>query len=276
MSGAAAAPTSPPPSVTVRRAATLQWRPLAAYLTLPVILLALWQAASSFGLVRDYLLPPPSAVIEGFWEILLDGTLARSIGASLFRSLSGFAIATLIAVPAGILIGWFRSVQRATHLTLLLLIPIPITAWISFAILWFGIGDKSAIFLVALGAAIPILVNTVHGVEWVDKLYIEAARTLGTGKREILWRIVLPASLPAIFTGLRLGLRNSWAGLVVAEMIGAKSGIGYLIWDSRMMMRSDLMITGMVLVGVLGLVSEQIMLLISRRALAWNIGRADD
>lgn len=276
MSEAATAPVSPPPAFTARRPPALPWRPLAAYLTLPIILLAAWQAASTFGLVRDYLLPPPSAVLEGFWEILLDGTLARSIGASLFRSLSGFAIATLIAVPAGILIGWFRSVQRATHLTLLLLIPIPITAWISFAILWFGIGDKSAIFLVALGAAIPILVNTIHGVEWVDKLYIEAARTLGTGKREILWRIVLPAALPAIFTGLRLGLRNSWAGLVVAEMIGAKSGIGYLIWDSRMMMRSDLMITGMVLVGVLGLVSEQVMLMISRRALAWNTGRADD
>lgn len=249
---------------------------LFAYLALPALLLVLWQSASSFGLVRDYLLPPPLAAAEGFWEILSDGTLFRHLGASLFRSLSGFAIATAVAVPLGILIGWFRSVQRATHLTLLLLIPIPITAWISFAILWFGIGDKSAIFLVALGAAVPILVNTVHGVEWVDRLYIEAARTLGTGKRAILWRIVLPASLPSIFTGLRLGLRNSWAGLVVAEMIGAKSGIGYLIWDSRMMMRSDLMIVGMVLVGVLGLLSEQLMLAVSRRALAWNAGRGDD
>jgi ABC-type nitrate/sulfonate/bicarbonate transport system permease component len=167
-------------------------------------------------------------------------------------------------------IGWFRSVRKSTYFTLLLLMPIPITAWISLAILWFGIGDKSAIFLVALGAAVPILVNTMHGVEWVDKLFIEAALTLGTGPRQILWRIVLPAAMPGILTGLRLGLRNSWAGLVVAEMIGARSGVGYLIWDSRLMMRSDLMIVGMLLVGVLGSISDQLMSLVSRLMLRWS------
>lgn len=247
-------------------------RRLAIYVALPIGLLCVWQLASSLGWVQSYLLPPPTDVVRGFMEIALDGTLGRYLLASLYRSLAGFAIASVVAIPLGIAIGWSKLVRKSTHITLLLLIPIPITAWISIAIMWFGIGDNSAIFLVALGAAVPILVNTIHGVEWVDKLYIEAARTLGTGPREILWRIVLPASLPNIFTGLRLGMRNSWAGLVVAEMIGAKSGIGYLIWDSRTMMRSDLVIVGMLLVGILGLFSDQIMQWIAKRALAWHEG----
>jgi ABC-type nitrate/sulfonate/bicarbonate transport system permease component len=231
---------------------------------LPVGLIALWQFASMRGALPGFLFPSPVQVVDGLVEITLDGTLAADLSASIFRSIFGFAMATAIAVPTGIAIGWFRAVRKSTYFTLLLLMPIPITAWISLAILWFGIGDRSAIFLVALGAAVPILVNTIHGVEWVDKLYIEAALTLGTGPRQILWRIVLPAAMPSILTGLRLGLRNSWAGLVVAEMIGARSGVGYLIWDSRLMMRSDLMIVGMLLVGILGSVSDQIMSLVSK------------
>jgi NitT/TauT family transport system permease protein len=245
-------------------------RNLLLFAGLPVGLIAAWQFASQQGALPDYLLPSPLQVVAGLVEITRDGTLTTDLSASIFRSVTGFAIATAIAVPIGIAIGWFRSVRKSTYFTLLLLMPIPITAWISLAILWFGIGDKSAIFLVALGAAVPILVNTIHGVEWVDKLFIEAALTLGTGPRQILWRIVLPAAMPSILTGLRLGLRNSWAGLVVAEMIGARSGVGYLIWDSRLMMRSDLMIVGMLLVGILGSVSDQLMSLVSKSMLRWS------
>ncbi len=240
------------------------------YAALPVLLLGGWQLGSDFGYIQDYLLPSPLAAVHGFSEVLRDGTLATNLWASVVRSVSGFAIAAAIAVPFGILTGWFRLFRKFTYVTLLLLVPIPITAWISIAILWFGLGDKSAIFLVALGAAVPILINTMHGVEWVDKIYIEAARTLGTRPHELLWRIILPVALPNIFTGLRLGLRNSWAGLVVAEMIGAKSGVGYMIWDARLMMRSDLLITGMFLVGILGSLSDQIMALVSKHVLRWH------
>jgi ABC-type nitrate/sulfonate/bicarbonate transport system permease component len=216
------------------------------------------------------MLPSPPNVVRGLVEITLDGTLATDLWASCTRSVTGFVIATVLAVPLGVAIGWFRAVRKSTYFTLLLLMPIPITAWISVAIVWFGIGNSSAIFLVALGAAVPILINTIHGVEWVDKLYVEAALTLGTGPRSILWRIVLPAALPNILTGLRLGLRNSWAGLVVAEMIGARSGIGYLIWDARLLMRSDLLVAGMLIVGVLGSVSDYAMALLSDRLLHWR------
>jgi ABC-type nitrate/sulfonate/bicarbonate transport system permease component len=243
---------------------------LLIYCGLPVILIVGWQLASSAGVIESYLLPSPLATVEGFYEVLSDGSLATNLWASLVRSISGFVIATVIAVPLGILIGWFKLFRKVTHVTLLILIPIPITAWISIAILWFGLGDRSAIFLVALGAAVPILINTMHGVEWVDKIYVEAARTLGTRQHELLWRIILPVALPSIFTGMRLGLRNSWAGLVVAEMIGAKSGIGYMIWDARLMMRSDLLITGMLLVGVLGSISDQIMAFIAKYVLRWH------
>lgn len=243
---------------------------LLTYIALPIFLIVSWQIASSTGVIESYLLPSPLAVVKGLHEVLMDGSLATNLSTSIVRSILGFAIATMIAVPLGILIGWFQLFRKVTHLTLLVLIPIPITAWISISILWFGLGDKSAIFLVALGAAVPILVNTMHGVEWVDKIYVEAARTLGTRQHELLWRIILPVALPSIFTGMRLGLRNSWAGLVVAEMIGAKSGIGYMIWDARLMMRSDLMITGMLLVGLLGSVSDQIMAYVSKYVLRWH------
>jgi ABC-type nitrate/sulfonate/bicarbonate transport system permease component len=246
------------------------------YAGVPAGLIAIWQLSSSTGALPSFLLPSPLQVVQGLIEITLDGTLSADLSVSIMRSLTGFAIATVIAIPVGVAIGWFKSVRKASYFTLLLLMPIPITAWISLAILWFGIGDKSAIFLVALAAAVPILVNTIHGVEWVDKLYIEAALTLGTGPRAILWRIVVPAALPNIVTGLRLGLRNSWAGLVVAEMIGARSGVGYLIWDSRLMMRSDLLIVGMLLVGILGSVSDYMMSFASRRMLRGHGGQGRD
>lgn len=245
------------------------------YAGLPFGLVAAWQLASSTGFLPGYLLPSPLQVFQGLIEIAVDGTLVENLWASIVRSISGFVIATAVAVPLGIAIGWFRAVRKASYFTLLLLMPIPITAWISLAILWFGVGARSAIFLVALGAAVPILINTIHGVEWVDKLYVEAALTLGTGPRQILWRIVVPAALPNIITGLRLGLRNSWAGLVVAEMLGARSGVGYLIWDSRLMMRSDLMIVGMLLVGILGSLSDQGMSAISRLLTRWHRSHAD-
>lgn len=245
-------------------------RSVLLYTGLPVVLIAVWQGASVHGDLPDFLLPSPYQVLQGLIEVARDGTLAADLRASIFRSVVGFLIATSLAVPIGVAIGWWRTVRKSTYFTLLLLMPIPITAWISLAILWFGIGDRSAIFLVALGAAVPILINTMHGVEWVDRLYIEAALMLGTGPRQILWRIVLPAALPNILTGLRLGLRNSWAGLVVAEMIGARSGVGYMIWDARLMMRSDLLIVGMLMVGVLGSLSDQSMSLLSRQLLRWR------
>lgn len=250
-------------------------RNIGLYAGLPVGLVGLWQLASATGFLPGYLLPSPLQVFDGLIEIAADGTLVENLWASIVRSLSGFVIATAIAVPLGIAIGWFKTIRKASYFTLLLLMPIPITAWISLAILWFGVGDKSAIFLVALGAAVPILINTIHGVEWVDKSYVEAALTLGTGPRQILWRIVVPAALPNIMTGLRLGLRNSWAGLVVAEMLGARSGVGYLIWDSRLMMRSDLMIVGMLLVGILGSASDQAMSAISKVLMRWHRSHAD-
>jgi NitT/TauT family transport system permease protein len=260
------------------RTATGTFRPrvldVGIYITVPIILIVLWQIACATGRLPSYLLPSPLQVVDGFLEIVEDGSLFVNLWASTFRSLTGFAIATVIAVPLGIAIGWFKLVKKSTYLTLLILIPIPITAWISIAILWFGLGDRSAIFLVALGAAVPILINTVHGVEWVDKIYVDAAHTLGTGPHQILWRIVLPAALPNILTGARLGLRNSWAGLVVAEMIGAKSGVGYMIWDARLMLRSDLLVLGMFLVGFLGSISDLIMHLIMKHLLRWHEGNS--
>ncbi|TXR47496.1 ABC transporter permease [Phyllobacterium endophyticum] len=247
---------------------------LVIYGAAPIILLLLWQIAASSGYLPGYLLPSPVQVFYAFIDSIKDGSLLQNLATSTVRSVVGFVIAMVIAVPAGIAIGWFKYVRKATALPLLLLVPIPITAWISIAILWFGLGDRSAIFLVALGAAVPILINTIHGVEWVDRIYVDAARVLGTGRSQILWRIVLPAALPNILTGARLGLRNSWAGLVVAEMIGAQSGIGYMIWDARLMLRSDLLVLGMFMVGILGSISDQLMHLVMRHLLRWHGGNS--
>jgi NitT/TauT family transport system permease protein len=186
------------------------------------------------------------------------------------RVLQGFALAATLGIPLGLLIGWNRLVAQVVDATVQLLRPVPITAWLPFSIAVFGIYDTSALFLIGLGAFYPIVVNTTHGVRDTNLLLIRAARMLGARERTVLTRVVLPSAMPSIFTGLRLGVGVAWTAVIVAEMIAVKSGLGYVLWDAYYVGRMDICVATMFSVGLLGFLSDRILLALSRLVLRWR------
>jgi NitT/TauT family transport system permease protein len=195
----------------------------------------------------------------------LDGALA-----SLGRVLAGYGLAMILGIGLGVAIGWWRWVEQAIEPTLQMLRPIPPVSWIPLAIIWFGIADKPAIFLVFLGAFFPILLNTIHGVKATDRQLIRAAAMMGARQSQMLRYIVLPASLPSIFAGLRIAIGSAWMLTVTAEMVAVKSGLGYALWDSYYFLRYDLVMAAMISIGGLGYLSDLLMRLLMRRVLHWQ------
>jgi NitT/TauT family transport system permease protein len=224
------------------------------------------------------LIPPPSDVALALWDLAFGGinddaysrTLHIHLLASLSRVYGGFAIALTVALPLGLLIGRVPLVRRVLDPTLQVLRPIPVTAWLPLAMIMFGLGPRSAFFLVCLGAFYPILINTIFGVRTVDPRLFEAASMLGCEGTAQFFRVVLPASLPAIFTGLRLGLGFAWVVIVVGEMTGVQTGLGAIIMEARQLSRTEIVICGMVVIGIAGFISDRIVLLLGKRLLRWS------
>ncbi len=224
------------------------------------------------------LIPPPMEVGRALWDLAFGGInddafsemLLTHLSASASRVYGGFALAALAALPLGMLIGRVPAVRAALEPTLQLLRPVPVTAWLPLAMIIFGIGPKSAFFLVFLGAFYPILVNTTFGVRGVDPRLFEAASMLGASRASMFPKVVLPASLPSIFTGLRLGLGFAWVVIVVGEMTGVQTGLGAMIMDARQLSRTEIVIAGMIVIGLAGFLSDQIIQWVGRIALAWS------
>ena len=216
------------------------------------------------------LLPPPSAVERAFEQLAANGTLATDVAASLSRILIGFAIAGVVGVALGAITGFWPPASRLIDPLVEFLRPIPPMAWIPLALLWFGIGDAQNVFIIFLGAVYPIILNTHAGVRNVDRNLVWASQTLGGNHRQILWEIVIPGALPVILTGLRIGLGIGWMALVAAELVGATSGLAFLIEDSRNLLFTERVLLGMALIGILGAAMDQVMRFIQRRACgAW-------
>jgi ABC-type nitrate/sulfonate/bicarbonate transport system permease component len=224
------------------------------------ILLALWQTGSGLGVIPSYKLPSPLQVLGGFKDLIQLGMppghpLHYHILYSLKRVLWGYGIAVAIGVPLGIFMGWSRKLNELLDPIVELIRPIPPLAWIPIAILWFGIGTKSAAFIIFLGAFFPILLNTINGVLSIDPVLIDAARTLNASDRNIFLKVLIPGSLPSILTGMRIGIGIGWMTLVAAEFTGVKQGygLGYMIMTARDIQRPDEIIAGMIIIGVIGL-----------------------
>src|SRR5262245_30382464 len=198
------------------------------------------------------------------------GTWLDNVAYSTRRVLQGFGLAALVAIPLGLMIGWSRLAARLIDPTVQLLRPVPITAWLPFAIAVFGIYDASALFLIGLGAFYPIVVNTTHGVRDTNLLLLRAARMMGAGEATILTKVVFRSALPSTFTGLRLGIGIAWTAVIVAEMIAVKSGLGYVLWDAYYVGRMDICVATMLSVGLLGFVSDRALQLLSRFVLKWR------
>jgi NitT/TauT family transport system permease protein/taurine transport system permease protein len=245
-------------------------------LTLLIVLLLIWQVVCGWYLPRvdkqyAVLLPPPSEVLKAGWELLLSGELLLHLGASLRRELIAFSYA-LVAIPLGIAMGWWRRVHDMVDPVVELLRPIPPIAWIPLSILWFGVGDLQNQFIIFLGIFFPILVNTIIGVKNIDPNLIRAARCLGANEWRMLRRVVLPAVLPQLMTGIRVGFGVGWMALVAAELVGATTGLGFLINDARSLLRTDIIILGMLVIGLAGFAIDLLIRRLSKWLLPWSVG----
>ncbi|HEY2683782.1 MAG TPA: ABC transporter permease [Steroidobacteraceae bacterium] len=215
-------------------------------------LIVLWWAA--VDITRSIIFPTPLAVVTGTWELLKDGSLWRHIGASLMRVAAGFGLAVCVAVPLGLWMGWVRGAFRTLNPLFQILRPISPIAWIPIAILWFGVGDASPIYLIFISSVFPMIVQTTVGVHTIEKRYLRAAENFGVSRRTLFKRVVIPAVLPQIIVGMRIGLGVAWLVVVAAEMIALHSGLGYMIMDSRNAgNRYDLVVAGMIIIGLIGL-----------------------
>jgi len=245
-------------------------------LVVPLALLLGWHLAVKAGMTR--LIPSPADVAEymvdfavgGIWDDAFSATLHIHLFASMTRVYGGFALAALVAVPLGLLIGRNEKVRALLDPFLQLMRPIPVTAWLPLSMILFGLGPRSAFFLVFLGAFYPILLNTVFGVRSVEKRLFEAASMLGCSGTAQFFRVVLPASLPSIFTGLRLGLGLAWFVIVVGEMTGVPQGLGAVIMDGRTLSRTELVSCGMIVIGIAGFISDRIIVAVMNRLLRWS------
>lgn len=240
-------------------------------LGLLVVLLLAWQVTSTYVLDKTtaVLLPPPSAILRAFWEMIQTGELFIHLRDSLRREAVAFLWA-LSAIPIAIAMGWSKAINDQVDPLIEVLRPVPPLAWIPLSILWFGIGDIQNQFIIFLGMFFPILLNTITGVKNIEPNIIRAARCLGASEARILRRIVLRAALPQIITGVRVGLGVGWMALVAAELVGANSGLGFLINDARTLLRTDIVIVGMITIGIVGLIIDRTIRVTGRRMMPWS------
>ena len=272
--------SSPSARLALSPASRANLRQIILAVLLPFAVIVLWQWAGNGGSLFGGVLPTPDKVWQA-WKVWAFGTSGLGLNpysgtwlANLLFSAErvgkGFLVAIVVAVPVGVAIGWNRIASGTLDPTVQLLRPIPITAWLPFSIAVFGIRDMGAVFLIALGAFYPIVVNTAQGARDIERNLVRAAMMMGAGRWTILRRVVLPASLPSIFTGLRIGLGIAWTAVIVAEMVAVKSGLGYVLWDAYYVGRMDVVIADMVTIGLLGLISDRIILWIEQWVLAWR------
>jgi NitT/TauT family transport system permease protein len=227
-------------------------------LALIAVLIAAWWL--TVYLTHSVIFPTPGGVMTGTWELLRNGTLWEHIGASLLRVGAGFGLAVCFALPLGLWMGWVPGAYRTLNPLFQILRPISPIAWIPIAILWFGVGDASPIYLIFISSVFPMIVQTTVGVHTIEKRYLRAAENFGVSRLRLFKQVVIPAVLPQVLVGMRIGLGVAWLVVVAAEMIALHSGLGYMIMDSRNAgNRYDLVIAGMIIIGLIGLSLDTIM-----------------
>jgi ABC-type nitrate/sulfonate/bicarbonate transport system permease component len=247
----------------------MRWSRALGLLPLALLFVA-WQIAVELKVYPQVLLPAPAKVAAVFvddWSTLLDNAVA-----SLARVVTGIGLSFLVAVPLGILIGRYRILDMLTDWSIQIFRSVPPISLIPMAILLLGIGDKPAISLIFLSGLWPLLINTIFGVRGIERTLMKVARAARAGELLVMRDIILPAALPSIFTGLRLAVGAGWLTVVTAEMIAVKSGLGYMILNGQLTFRSDLIIAGIVVIGAIGLLADQLVRLVRARVCRWQEG----
>lgn len=226
-----------------------------AILSLSALVLV-WQVACLFTTTSRALFPAPADVAAALYALAVNGSLWAGIGASLLRFGAGYLLAAVLGIGLGLIFGWFRSLWEFVNPVVQLTRPVSPLAWMPFIVLWLGIGDIPAVAVIFIAAFFPVLLTTVKAVREVDSLYINVGRNFGFGPLALMRKIVIPAILPRLVTGLHLAMGSAWIFLVVGEMVGAQSGLGFLIIDARNTMRADMLASVILVIGVLGLLFD--------------------
>ena len=236
----------------------------------PLVLLIVWQWASSKGVLPARFLPSPRAILKSFIELSASGELWTHVRVSTVRALSGFAVGGGLGLLLGLLTGSFRWAEILLDTTLQMIRNIPALALIPLVILWFGIDESAKLFLVALGVFFPIYINTFHGIQSVDRGLLEMGRTYGLSPWALYREVILPGALPSILVGVRFSLGFMWVMLIVAETISARSGIGYMTMNARDFMQTDVMVVGILLYALLGKLADLLSKGLERYWLRWH------
>jgi len=239
------------------------------YFLLILIVLAVWSAMASAGRLNPVILPPPGKIIQTAWKLLSNGSLLENALISLMRVLQGYFLAALLGIVLGILIGLSRHLERITQLLFQIVKPIPPIAWIPLVILWFGIGESGKVFLIFLGGFFTILTNVVDGIRHTDVKLKEVARVMEVPFYKTVIRLMIPSAAPNIFTGLRTGLASCWMCVVAAELVSSTTGLGYLIMNARQFGNTDVVIIGMITIGIIGKLMDSLLKWIEGKVIRW-------
>ena len=240
------------------------------YIIVPVLLLTVWVILEKKGSLNTVIMPAPSRILSTFVAMVKNGMLLNNLLVSLGRVLKGYFIAALLGIVLGILIGLFKHLNRLTDLLIQIIKPIPPIAWIPLVILWVGIGEEGKIFLIFLGGFFTILINVVDGIRQTDKKLIEVSKAMETPFLKHVFLLVIPHSAPNIFTGLRVGLSSCWMCVVAAELVSSTTGLGYMIMNARQFGQTDVVIVGMLTIGVLGKVMDSLLKLVEKLVIRWT------
>ena len=233
---------------------------------LPVAIIIVWYIITDgLHLVKPIILPSPVGVLNSAINILQSGKLFKNTVDTLFKVFSGLILASVVAIPLGIIMGWYQTLEDLASFIISVLRPIPPVAWIPFSILWFGYGTVPAIFIIFMGCVFPILVYTLDGVKRTDKVLIESAQTLGATDGHILKRVILPSTVPYIVSGLKVGVGIALMCTISAEMIGSSSGLGYMILTASNLFDTGTTVVGMLVIGLIGLAFDYVFGRIQKR-----------
>lgn len=238
----------------------------------PVLLVLFWQTLSSAGVVDARTLASPLQVVEAGWELSRTGELLEHLLVSLRRASFGLAIGVSAGVALAVIAGLFRLGEDLIDSSVQVLRSVPVLGLLPLVIIWFGIGEAPKIALVAIGTAFPVYINTYAGIRGVDAKLVETATVFGVSKRGLVRHVVIPGAVPNFLVGLRFALTGAWLIMIVAEQINAKQGLGFLMNEARTWFRTDIIVLGLVIYGILGLLTDALVRLLERRLLTWRRG----
>lgn len=236
----------------------------------PIIILIVWQASSNAGLINKAILPSVTSVVDTGISLIEKGRLQEHILISIIRVVQGFLLGTVLGTVVGVIMAFSKFTNRFLGSLVGILRPVPMIAWVPLLILWLGIGEETKISLITVGTFWPVLLNTIYGIQSVDTKLLEVAKILKKNRFTIILKVIFPAALPSMLTGIRLGMGNAWSCVVTAEMIAASKGIGYMITYARDTSKPAEVLVGVFVIGLIGLLIDTVILRLQKRFLRWN------